>query len=374
MTEKLTSNLLLVDVPWENADLYYLAPFSASDPVLFLKRGTQKYLMVNNMEAARAKRLFPKLHVLTPLDLTEQNARPLSLGECCVSLLRHLQVQNIVVPSNFPAGVYQHLREAEIKVEISEKPVCPEREIKTEEEITNLRQSQTVAVKAMQAAISMIQRAEIDERGTLCDSRGILTSERVKQTVHEIMLRHNCLGWSTIIACGKDAADPHETGHGPLYAHQSIVLDFFPRHQEHGYWGDLTRTVVKGTPPLALRSMYQAVKEAQTLALANIRDGVSARYIYDLVLNYFTKTGFQTVMTAETMEGFIHSVGHGLGLEIHEPPGIGLKPNKLRKGQVVTVEPGLYYRVIGGVRIEDVVVVTDTGCRILVDCPHVFQV
>jgi Xaa-Pro aminopeptidase len=219
----------------------------------------------------------------------------------------------------------------------------------------------------------MIRKAEIDSRGRLRDQAGVLTAERLKQAIHVTMLQHNCMGVGTITACGCAAADPHETGTGPLMAGQGIVLDIFPRHLEHGYWGDLSRTVVKGDPPLKLKKMHQAVRRAQRLALANIRAGVIARRIYDLVLDSLTEAGFPTTMSGGVMEGFIHSVGHGLGLEVHEAPGIGLGTNRLRAGQVVTVEPGLYYREIGGVRIEDVVVVTATGRRVLYPCPHVFR-
>ena len=371
---KLTSPVLMAGIPLQNADLRYAAPFSGSDPVVFLRDGRRKHLVVGGMEVARARRLFgQRLQVWAPAELPVSRRPPRSLTEWCLGLLRRLKIRSVLVPDDFPAGMLQRLAGAGVRVQVLAQAVFPEREIKSTAELARIRECQRVAVAAMRAAIGMIRRASVDRRGELRDRQGVLTAERVKRAIHAVMLQHDCMGCGTIVACGRAAADPHETGQGPLRAGQGIVLDIFPRHLEHGYWGDLSRTVVKGAPPPELRRMYQAVRHAQALALAQIRAGAVARRIYELVLNYFTQAGFATNMAAGKMEGFIHSVGHGLGLEVHEGPRIGLQDNRLRAGQVLTVEPGLYYRKIGGVRVEDVVVVTAAGCRILQRCPHVFQ-
>ncbi len=342
--------------------------------MVFLKAGRRRCLVVGGMEAARARRLFRgRLQVFTPAELPLNRRPPRTLADWCLGLLRRLHIRAVRVPGDFPAGIVQRLAAAGMRVAVCDEPVFPEREIKRAPELARLRESQRAAVAAMQTAIGIIRKAEIDSRGQLRDRAGILTAERLKQAIHASMLQHDCMGWGTIVACGRAAADPHETGAGPLLAGQGIVLDIFPRHLEHGYWGDLSRTVVKVDPPPALARMYQAVRRAQSLAIANIRAGATARRIYDLVLDYLTKAGFPTRTDSGAMEGFIHSVGHGLGLEVHEAPRIGLQDNRLRAGQVVTVEPGLYYRKLGGVRVEDVVVVTATGCRILYPCPHVFR-
>lgn len=371
---KLTSTVLLAGIPRQNADLFYAAPFSGSDPIVFLKSGRRRYLVVGGMEAERARRLFHgRLQVFTPADILLNRRPPRALSDWCLGLLRKLRLRAVRVPGNFPVGIVQRLNAAGVRVTVYDKPIFPEREIKSTQELDRIRESQRAAVAAMKTAVGMIRKTEIDNRGRLRDQAGVLTAERLKQAIHVTMLQHDCMGVGTIAACGCAAADPHETGTGPLMAGQGIVLDIFPRHLEHGYWGDLTRTVVKGDPSPELKRMHQAVRRAQRLALANIRAGVVARRIYDLVLKSLTNDGFPTKMNSGVMEGFIHSVGHGLGLEVHEAPGIGLRTNRLRAGQVVTVEPGLYYREIGGVRIEDVVVVTATGCRVLYPCSHFFR-
>ncbi len=364
----------MAGIPQINADLFYAAPFSGSDPVVCLNCGRRRYLVVGGMEEARARRLFKgRLQVFTPAELNVKGRPPRTLEDWCLGLLRKLRIKAVRVPAEFPAGIFQRLTGAGVRAEVMAQPVFPEREIKLAPELKRLRAAQRAAVAAMRTAVGMIRRARVDRRGRLHDRGGILTAERVRRAVHATMLQHDCMGWGTIVACGRAAADPHETGAGPLMAGQGVVLDIFPRHLEHGYWGDLSRTVVKGAPSPELAKMYQAVRRAQSLAIANIRAGVTARRIYDLVLDYFTRTGFATDMHPGRMEGFIHSVGHGLGLEVHEAPRIGLQDNRLRAGQVVTVEPGLYYRKIGGVRVEDVVVVTADGCRVLYPCPHVFR-
>ncbi len=342
--------------------------------MLFLKSGRRQYLAVGGMEAARARRGFAGgVEVFTPAALPVNRRPPRTLEDWCLGLLRKLRIRTVRVPSEFPAGILQRLIGAGVRAEVMAQPVFPEREIKHAPELVRLRESQRAAVSAMQAAVGLIRRADVDRRGRLHDRGGILTAERVRRAVHATLLQYDCMGWGTIVACGRAAADPHETGAGPLMAGQGIVLDIFPRHLEHGYWGDLSRTVVKDAPSPELAGMYQAVRRAQRLAITNIRAGVTARRIYDLVLDYFTRAGFTTKLEPGRMEGFIHSVGHGLGLEVHEAPRIGLQDNRLRAGQVVTVEPGLYYRNVGGVRVEDVVVVTASGCRVLYPCPHVFR-
>ncbi|MBU4394549.1 MAG: M24 family metallopeptidase, partial [Proteobacteria bacterium] len=214
----------------------------------------------------------------------------------------------------------------------------------------------------------------VDKKNRLRVRGRLLTSERVRRAIYRVLVDHNCTGEGTIVACDGQAATPHGIGHGPLRAHQSIVIDIFPRHLEHGYWGDLTRTVVKGTPSPALKKMYAAVKAAQAAALAKIRAGVSGRRVHLAAVAALARHGFKTGLLEGKAQGFIHSTGHGIGLEVHEAPSLSLRPGRLRAGHVVTVEPGLYYFQHGGVRIEDTVLVTRGGCRKLAACADVFEV
>jgi Xaa-Pro aminopeptidase len=178
----------------------------------------------------------------------------------------------------------------------------------------------------------------------------------------------------TIVAGGPQSADPHERGHGPLRAGQPIVIDIFPQHMETGYWGDITRTVVRGRAPAALRAMYRAVREAQEDALRAVRPGVSGATVHRGVVATFARRGFATGVVDGKQVGFFHGTGHGVGLQVHEAPSLALAHRRLPRGAVVTVEPGLYYPEIGGVRIEDTVVVTADGCEVLAACSKRLEV
>ncbi|PKL59583.1 MAG: hypothetical protein CVV33_07090 [Methanomicrobiales archaeon HGW-Methanomicrobiales-4] len=183
-----------------------------------------------------------------------------------------------------------------------------------------------------------------------------LTSEQVRFTIHATLLAQGFSARDTIVACGEDTAQPHCVGSGPLQSNQPIVIDIFPQCQKTGYHADMTRTVSKGRPPSAVCDLYDAVAEAQILGESMISAGVSGADCHVRVRDFFVERGFRS-----DTEGFTHSLGHGIGLEIHEQPSLSLVGEILQENQVVTVEPGLYYRGIGGVRIENLGVVTNTG-------------
>jgi Xaa-Pro aminopeptidase len=176
------------------------------------------------------------------------------------------------------------------------------------------------------------------------------------------------------VACGEEGCDPHNQGSGPLAPDQPIIIDVFPRDTRSRYFADITRTVVKGRASAQVRRMYEAVAAGQAAALADIRDGVAADMVHRKVQATLEGFGFRTGEENGRMQGFFHGTGHGLGLEIHELPRVSKLPVALRSGHVVTVEPGLYYPGHGGVRIEDVVVVTGTGCRNLTTYPKTLEV
>jgi Xaa-Pro aminopeptidase len=202
----------------------------------------------------------------------------------------------------------------------------------------------------------------------------LITAEAVKKLIHGILLDHDCTGKDTIVACGRQAVDPHEQGHGPLRAGKAIVIDIFPQHIRSGYWGDLTRTVVRGAAGHELRGMYSAVRAAQLAALERIKSGVKGSTVHRAAAAELTRRGFRTENLDGQPAGFIHSTGHGVGLAIHEGPSLSASGGRLRAGHVVTVEPGLYYPAVGGVRIEDTVEVTRDGWRYLVPCEKRFEI
>ncbi len=192
--------------------------------------------------------------------------------------------------------------------------------------------------------------------------------------VNRRILSDGCVPSHTICAPGDQAVDPHEEGHGPIAAHTPIVMDIFPRSESTGYFGDLTRTVVRGRAALRLKEVYALVHEGVRLGHRRVRPGAKGPAIHAEIHRLFVSRGYATGLKDGRMQGFFHGTGHGLGLQIHEPPSISPRPSTLRAGHVVTVEPGLYYLGLGGVRIEDVALVTPTGSRNLTRVPKVLEV
>lgn len=370
--KKLTPPLLLVGAGADALDVRYASGFDAPDPFLFLLDGETAVVVVSILEAGRALRQKPPLEVITLPSLNLPREETRSLGAQAVALLQGRQAAAVRVSERCPVKVVRNLEAAGIEVQIQPDPLFPQRIRKRADELRALVQSQRAAVAAMTRAIAVLQAAETDIRGRLIWEGAVLTSERVRAEIDLTLLRANCMAEETIVAGGDQATDPHERGSGPLLAGQPVVLDIFPRHKSTGYWGDITRTVLKGSPTAAQRKLYQTVKRAQLAALRAVAPGVTGAAIHERVCQEFALAGYETGLHRGVHQGFIHSTGHGVGLEIHEAPGISPLGGPLEPGMVITIEPGLYYPGIGGVRIEDTVVVTETGSRMLATCPKVF--
>ncbi|MFH1572319.1 MAG: Xaa-Pro peptidase family protein, partial [Gemmatimonadota bacterium] len=221
---------------------------------------------------------------------------------------------------------------------------------------------------AMAAAAEALRRAAVRGGALFLDGEP-LTSERLRRRLHRVLLEADCTGQHTIVAGGEQACDPHDEGHGPLRAGEPIIVDIFPRAAASGYYGDITRTFVRGPVPPPVRRLWDAVREAQATALGGIRAGASGRDLHAQVEAVFTGRGYATGEANGHMQGFFHGTGHGVGLEIHEAPSIGKAGTRLEPGHAVTVEPGLYYPGVGGVRLEDLVLVRDGGCHNLTTFP-----
>ena len=232
-----------------------------------------------------------------------------------------------------------------------------------------------MAEVGMAEAIQVLRSCKISRDRKLIYHNLPLTSERLRAVIDTAILRANGSASHTIVAGGKQGCDPHEAGYGPLRANEAIILDIFPRSQKTGYFGDITRTVVRGRASEAVRKLYDTVLQGQTLAFKQLRGGTRTADVHNSVLNLFEKEGYKTGRKNGRMQGFFHGTGHGLGLEIHESARVGLNSlGKLRPSQVVTVEPGLYYPELGGVRIEDVALITKNSPRNLTRFEKVLEI
>lgn len=364
---------LIIDTSEDNADLYYRTGFFVPDPVIYIEHRGKKILVLSDLEIDRGR---VEATVDRVLSLTEyqkrvlaQKVKKVKILDVVDLVLRDLKIKKVIVPGRFSVKYADGLRERGYKVvPRDEEPFFEERLRKTPREIGMIRDAMKETVRAMDLAVKMIATSEI-RRNRLYLKGGLLTSERVKGEINAELSRKGLTASHTIVACGVHSSMPHHRGEGPIYADKPVVIDIFPRSQASGYFGDMTRTVVRGEPSPGLVKMYDTVLRGQKLAIGMVKAGVRVRDIHSAVVDYFRSRGFETGVIGGKAQGFIHSTGHGLGLEIHEPPRISLGDEVLETGNVVTVEPGLYYEKTGGVRIEDVVVVEKNGCTNLTRYP-----
>jgi Xaa-Pro aminopeptidase len=247
----------------------------------------------------------------------------------------------------------------------------PEREAKTDEELKLIGRALRITETGLKRAMEVLKASKPKGKKLFWSGKP-LTSELLRAEIDTTMLRAGGTPTNTIVAGGDQACDPHERGSGPLPANSLIILDIFPRDSRSGYWGDMTRTVVRGRASDAQRKLWQTVLDGQELALREIKDGVDGMKIHKAIQALFNKRGYPTEVRNGVNVGFFHGTGHGLGLEIHEYPR--LQKVVLKDRQVLTVEPGLYYPGLGGVRHEDVVVVTRTGSKILSRFPKSLEI
>jgi Xaa-Pro aminopeptidase len=298
-----------------------------------------------------------------------------STVDVLLEVFNELKIRKLEVPSTFPLGVADALRKRGLVVAPKPDPFWPQRELKTKEEIQFINASLRAAESGMEAGIDAVRRAKIAKDGYLYLDGTRLTSEILKSIINTTIMAQGFVPSNTIAASGNQCVDPHNRGSGPIRANSSIIMDIFPRSQKTGYFGDITRTVVRGRASERLKKAYRLVEEGQEIGFRRIRNGANAYDIHNEITDHFTREGFPTGAVGGRMQGFFHGTGHGLGLDIHEAPGIGKRQQStLRTGNVVTVEPGLYYEGMGGVRLEDVVVVTETGNKNLVRIPKILEV
>jgi Xaa-Pro aminopeptidase len=336
-----------------DADMRYLTHFTTSDPfVYFRRRGEKGTIIISQMEVGRASRegttaVMTRTEARLPEIVKKEKDPYLAIAQMIAGQVG----KKILVPQNFPVALANALGEF-CSVTVDKGTVLSMRAKKTRPEIRCLKNVQDVTQTAMGQAVSLIRRAVVKNAILFLNGKP-LTSEHIKYTMHRVLLEHGCCAEDTIVSCGEDTATPHMTGTGPLRADEPIIIDLFPVHEKSGYYADMTRTFVKGEPSPEIREMYSALREAKQLAISRIKSGVSGADLHQLVVDFFKEHGYDS-----DTRGFVHNLGHGVGLQIHELPIVGPAGKKLRAGNVITIEPGLYYPGIGGVRLEDIGAVT----------------
>ncbi len=362
LKESNLDGLLFIGDSLCDLDMFYLSNFLAQDRFTLLLQDKISVL-VSSMEMGRASKESSSDEVISTsqyglMDKLKAFGKPdEAYRQVLVEFLRDRGVRRLGVPFRFPAGIYGRLSK-DFQVTVLESPVSRWRAVKTAKELDAIRSSQKACEKAMRLAVALIAGSE--PRGDVLFRRDQpLTSEQVRSSIEVALLEEGCEAVDTIVAGGTAAADPHARGTGALPANSPIVIDIFPRSKSSRYFADMTRTVLRGEASLDVAEIYEAVLRAQIASLEAIRAGVSGKEVHSRVLQVFRDRGYPEREGC----GFTHSTGHGVGLEVHERPSLSEAGDVLEAGNVVTVEPGLYYPEIGGVRLEDLVVVTANGCE-----------
>ncbi len=357
-----------------SADLLYASGFQAPDRFIYFACLQEQAVIVSALEQDRAeKECKPNIAIFERNDFLK-NEKASDLDVIC-SLAKSRDISEFRVPHDFPLALADALRKRGLIVLAEKEAFYPERQYKSNAEILHLSAALRIAEAGMRRGINIIKEASVNTDGILEWNGEILSSEILRSEINISMIRRGGFSNSTIAACGSQAAEPHNIGSGPIFANKTIIMDIFPRIQESGYWGDLSRVVVKAEAPDIVKKAYAAVFEAREYAKTLIRPGAIPAEIHKAVKALMEKHGFRTGRQNGRNFGFFHGLGHGIGLEIHEKPSLsptGSEP--LKGGEVLTVEPGLYYPEWGGVRLEDIVAVGANDCRCLTEIESFLEI
>ncbi len=376
---KPSDNLLMVADSEHDANMLYAVGLFVPDPFIYLRLRGRQYIVMSDLEVDRARRTAPHCRVLSlgkyQGRLRRAGIKSPGLAQVIREILRAKGVRRVLVPSSFPLGLATELGRLCISVRTRAGNVFPQREQKSPAEVKRISAALVMAEVGMAEGMQLLRAAKISRDGRLIHNNVPLTSEKLRSVIDTAVLQASGLPAHTIVAGGRQGCDPHERGFGPLRADEPIIIDIFPRSQQTGYFGDITRTVVRGRASEGVRRLYDTVLRGQTLAFSKVQAGVPTGEVHRAVQEFFVQHGYKTGKRHGRMEGFFHGTGHGLGLEIHEAPRLGSNSTGgLKRGNVVTVEPGLYYPELGGVRLEDVALVTPNGARNLTRFEKVLEI
>ena len=370
----------------QSADLWYVTGFNVPDPILWFQVGNLNAIIVGSLELGRAQKQCKS--GVTVIDAAKLREFFHLSEETEEEKKRHWFVKQVAavaqgtgentweVPERFPLVFGDLLREAGFTIK-TQWNFCPERAVKSPEEIEKIRHSERLAEAGLAQADGMLRAATISDDGFLHLGGHILTAEELRSAIDLEITRLGGLAQGTITAPGPQGADPHQHGEGPIRANEPIVMDIFPRDQATGYFGDLTRTRVKGKAPEVVRKAYETVLAAQEKVLASLKAGVLGKEMHNMVVEDFKAAGYETGTDPVTgvYHGFFHGLGHSVGLEIHEGPSLSAGEERtLVAGNVLTDEPGLYYPEWGGIRIEDTIAITETGIDNLAVAPKFLEI
>ncbi|MFZ4749919.1 MAG: M24 family metallopeptidase [Phycisphaerales bacterium] len=373
MSSTTTTATVMAGIPATNLSLFREIRFKVGDPAALITLpgatgGSERLLIIRDIEMERAKRHARADTVRCPADFEpvgglsgdRETATAQSVAQCLVSR----GITRARADRSLPLIFAHFIQRAGIALECDTELGVLERRAKDAQELDWLREAQRATEGAMQLACETVARARPAADGTLVHDGAPLTSERLRAIIDIHLLTAGYENPESIVACGPQGADCHDHGHGVLRTGQPVIVDIFPRNRKTLYNGDMTRTVVHGAISPELARMHAAVVEAKRDAIAAVRPGVTGQSVHEATLAALARHGFAAGQpSAPGVPVIAHGTGHGIGLEVHEPPLLAMKGPALLAGDVLTVEPGLYAIGIGGIRVEDMVAVTGSGCE-----------
>ncbi len=356
-------------------DLRYVVPHAVADPFLYLEREHDRHVVVRSLEVERMGSV-PGLtaHPDEAFGLDQLQADGLRSAEVArhvaLNACRELGVTAATVPPDFPLAMADFLRSQGLDISVDDEEFATRRRVKTATQLAGIRRAQRGAEAAVDAITALLAAAETRGRDVMLDGEQ-LTCERLKAAARQAFAAAGVAADDFIVAHGYQTCVGHHMGSGPILAGEPITVDLWPRDEETGCFTDMTRTYVVGEAPEELITYHQLSKEALERSLAAIRPGALARDVHGAACAVFEAAGFptqRTKMAGEVLlDGFFHSLGHGVGLEVHEAPGLSQNGEVLVEGDVLAVEPGCYRQGFGGARLEDLVVVTAEGYELITE-------
>jgi Xaa-Pro aminopeptidase len=364
-------------------ELRHEVPAEIMDPFLYAEVDGHRYAVVSQLEVQTVTSAAPDIEVINPEqlgwdELVERHPDwEDAEQELIVRACRRMGIAEATVPSAFPLELADRLRAAGIDLLPDHRAFEQRRRAKSEPELAGIERAQRAAEAAMAAAAELLRTAE-PAAGVLQLEGEPLTSERLKAAIDEALASHPVRCEEPIVAPGPQGAIGHERGSGPIAPPEPVVIDLWPQDTASACFADMTRTFVVGDIPDEIQQWHSLCEEALARAKSAIRPGANARDPFEAVCELFGERGFPTQLSKEAGstldEGFNHSLGHGVGLEVHEAPTLGrTRGYELVPGDVLAVEPGLYRPDVGGVRLEDLVLVTEEGCETLTNYPYALR-
>jgi Xaa-Pro aminopeptidase len=364
-------------------DLFVATGVSIVDPFTYVETDGKRVIVTSELEADAARRNSSATDVWTG---SEFGARELVKGgmsheqaslEVVRRALEKLGVRDVAVPPSFPLELADYLRGHGLTVQPDRASFEMRRRVKDERQLDGIRAAQKATEAAFARAVEVIGGSSPGGDGLVFEGE-LLTAERLTAELEDVLRAHGCEGEQPLVGNGPIGANVHEHGTGPIRPHESVIIDIFPRHIASRYHADMTRTFCFGDAPEQLRHMHATVYEALRVSEERIAAGVNGTAVWEAACDAIEAGGYRTTRglgEGETLdEDFFHGLGHGVGVEVHEAPNLGLAGDDLLVGDVVTIEPGVYRKGFGGIRLEDLGVVREGGCDILTDFPYDLEI